>query len=162
MLKQFDDNTNINMAHDIGDTEIVQAVEAIEKKNREDMIKERYKNIILTTTMIFLKSKIYKDISMEKCYGCIYNRPGQRDHECLMTPVEDFIDRYYNEMIEYMFKEMYLIRDIPLGYLQQETECNQQLETSLWNMVESNDDNYIFSKEWKEETKHRLIEELKN
>ena len=84
--------------------------------------------------------KHISDISAEQCFGCIYDKPGQRDHDiCLMTSyderVEQFIEnassRVDNKIVNAHLEESGKLMDPPLTPLEKSKYCSKEYQDGL-------------------------------
>lgn len=53
----------------------------------------------------FLNAKLYLYVKREACYGCVHDRPSQRDHEVCLEYTYKTLVGYYLERVFKLFEE---------------------------------------------------------
>ena len=71
-----------------------------EEKRKEEIIKILFQRYVNENVISFIKHKHLPKLMKKRCYGCINDRPSQRDHDCILLSTEEWLDMFLEKLIK--------------------------------------------------------------
>ena len=84
---------------------------------KEETIKKLFDKYILETACVFIEKRILVQTMKEHCIGCYFNHPSQRHHDCIMMNQQEWIENYFDKIIEMVVLDGYFIYHLALSRL---------------------------------------------
>ena len=77
-----------------------------QEKLKEEIIKDLFKRYVNENMVTFIKHKHLPKLMEKRCYGCINDRPSQRDHDCTLLSTEEWLDMFLEKLLEKLILDL--------------------------------------------------------
>ena len=101
--------------------------------------------------VVFLNVKLLPEIIHTNCFGCVYDYPSQREHDCLMMNKEESFNMYFEEILKK--KDFSLINHLVIWRLSPKFPDEEIWEDIL--CFNNNEELYLKDKNWCRQIKHK-------
>ena len=126
--------------------------ESVKEVPKSDVIKNLYEKYVQETVLIFLQRQIFPKISKEHCFGCLYDRPSQREHDCVMLDNEQWWDTHYEKAFKLM--DFYIIYHLSKNRLYEHFLKSEVEDSIPWFKDPSE---YVTSDTWMKQIKDNYL-----